>query len=242
MLSLAPTVLRNVPGVAIYFVTLNQLQYLTLLGWHRSLPLFDYLYDGHQERLTGTGNLVTGAVARTWAGTLLMPVTILKVRFESARWRSTYAGAGGGILAAIRHIHTTEGWRGLFRGLGVTALRDAPHAGLYLTFYEGLKPWIIHADGGNSESQAGGRLVAGMLAGLMATTCTQPFDLLKTKVQLAPVATGGGAWRWLGEVWRREGLAGLFNGMGPRLLRKSLSSALTWTVYEEVLAWWRRIK
>lgn len=234
--------------MAIYFVTLNQLQYLTLVGWHRSLPLFDHLYDGHQGRLTSAGNLVTGAIARTWAGTLLMPVTLLKVRFESTRWRSTYAGAGGGILAAIKHIRATEGWRGLFRGLGVTALRDAPHAGLYLTFYEGLKPWIIGANEGSAESQAGGRLVAGMLAGLMATTCTQPFDLLKTKVQLAPVAArgggggGGGAWRWLREVCRREGLAGLFNGMGPRLLRKSLSSALTWTVYEEVLAWWRRIK
>lgn len=38
-----------------------------------------------------------------------------------------------------------EGLRGLFRGFGATALRDAPYAGLYVLFYEHSKAMLSGA-------------------------------------------------------------------------------------------------
>jgi hypothetical protein len=35
-------------------------------------------------------------------------------------------------------------------------------------------------------------------------------------------------------VLKEEGLRGLFIGGGIRLMRKTLSSAVTWTIYEEL--------
>lgn len=127
--------------------------------------------------------------------------------------------------------------RGFFRGFGATALRDAPHAGIYLFFYEGLKP-LLRPQGGETTSTAG-RLLAGATAGFLATATTQPFDLVKTRIQLAPENHRASFPQTLAKVVREEGALGLFRGMGPRVLRKSLSSALTWTIYEELVAWIR---
>lgn len=212
--------------MALYFTTLNQLRYLAYVGYKRGIPLADKLVDGNSNRGSKTANLLMGAMARTLAGTILMPVTILKVRFESTFYQYP------SILSAISTIYQENGIRGLFRGWGATVLRDAPHAGLYLMFYELIKPFL--------SSDALGKLLSGMTAGFMATTATQPFDLIKTRIQLAKNRTG--FTQNFIDVVQREGLIGLFNGMGPRLVRKSLSSAITWTVYEEIIAFFKQPK
>jgi solute carrier family 25 protein 38 len=76
-------------------------------------------------------------------------------------------------------------------------------------------------------------MVGGAVAGALATACTQPFDLAKTRVQLSREKTDFVT--VLRSVIRNEGVVGLFNGIGPRLVRKSLSQAFTWTVYEELM-------
>ncbi|PJF17617.1 Solute carrier family 25 member 38 [Paramicrosporidium saccamoebae] len=215
-----PTLIRNVPGVAVYFATLQQLQYLVLLANRRGFP---YFYDEAGQKLSTAGNLLVGASARTFAGALLMPATVLKVRFES----STYNYRT--LSEALRNILAQDGVRGLFRGLGATALRDAPHAGLYLAFYR-----MVRWEG------VGGTMVGGAVAGALATACTQPFDLAKTRVQLARGKTD--FITVLRAVAKNEGIAGLFSGIGPRLVRKSLSQAFTWTVYEELMRHCKSLK
>ena len=77
-------------------------------------------------------------------------------------------------------------------------------------------------------------VACGLAAGFAATLATQPFDLVKTRIQLQPRAypsTLAAARRVLAD----EGPAGFFRGMFPRLMRKTLSSAMTWAIYEEVV-------
>ena len=100
-------------------------------------------------------NLVSGAIARASVGFITMPITVLKLRVESAQQSSlpppaattasssaaaVPAGAArrttGGVYNAAMDIARTSGVRGFFAGAGATALRDAPYAGLYLVFYE----------------------------------------------------------------------------------------------------------
>lgn len=72
-----------------------------------------------------------------------------------------------------------------------------------------------------------------MVAGACSTTLTQPFDLIKTRVQLDP-AKYPNMFTAIRTVLNEEGLRGLFVGGGIRLMRKTLSSAVTWTIYEEL--------
>ena len=58
----------------------------------------------------------------------------------------------------------------------------------------------------------------------------QPFDVAKTRIQLEP-AKYRNLIHALVKVVRDEGFRGYFAGTAPRILRKALSSAITWTLY-----------
>jgi solute carrier family 25 protein 38 len=75
-------------------------------------------------------------------------------------------------------------------------------------------------------------LLAGGLGGLSATLITQPFDMIKTRMQLQPQEYTS-IWRSLAKVTTEEGLGAYFSGMLPRLVRKPLQSMIAWSVYEE---------
>ncbi|KAF2761604.1 mitochondrial carrier [Pseudovirgaria hyperparasitica] len=204
-----------------------------------------------------TLNLLTGAAARTWAGLLMMPITIVKVRFESTVYTQTYTS----LTRAARHIYTTEGIRGFFAGFGATAVRDAPYAGLYVVGYEICKERLggvflgsprgdadsgAGGGGGGAGGGGGGRGTAGatshaavnfssaVAASVGATAATNPFDAIKTRIQLFPGVyghmLGAGA-----RMVREEGWGVLMEGVGIRVVRKGMSSALAWTVYEEII-------
>lgn len=163
----------------------------------------------------------------------MMPVTVLKVRYESDyyAYRSLY-GAGRDILR-------TEGIRGLFAGFGATAARDAPYAGLYVLFYEQLKRDLAALTRGGGEdmrmsSSSSINFVSGAVAAGMATTITNPFDAVKTRLQLMP-AKYGNMMRAAKLMVQEDGVRSLLGGLGLRISRKAISSALAWTVYEELI-------
>ena len=58
--------------------------------------------------LSYAGNLLAGSFARSSVGALFMPITVLKVRYESHQYRY------GSILDAARSIYVQDGWRGEF--------------------------------------------------------------------------------------------------------------------------------
>jgi solute carrier family 25 protein 38 len=165
-----------------------------------------------------------------------MPITVIKVRYESSMY--SYAT----MAAASRDILRAEGVRGFFSGWGATAVRDAPYAGLYVVFYEQGKTWMsaLWDEMGAVERGMDGKtaavvnVVSGAGAGALATAITNPFDTLKTRIQVAPekyrnlwhaakvvIAEDG---RWKGRA--------LFDGLGLRIARKAVSSAVVWGIYE----------
>ncbi|KAG1244567.1 hypothetical protein G6F68_015397 [Rhizopus microsporus] len=80
-------------------------------------------------------NLFSGSTARGAVGYIMMPITVVKVRYESNLYNYT------SLSQAFTSIIKTDGIRGLFAGYGATFIRDAPFAGIYLFFYEGFKSW-----------------------------------------------------------------------------------------------------
>lgn len=171
----------------------------------------------------------------------MMPITVIKVRYESSfySYKSIW-GAGTAILK-------NEGIRGFFSGFGATAIRDAPYAGLYVLFYEQSKLRLSQireatplakmsdSDGGmKSSTSLSINFLSGVLAAGFATALTNPFDAVKTRLQLMPgkysnmIIAGR-------RMVREDGIRSLFDGLGLRMGRKALSSALAWTLYEELI-------
>ncbi|WOO77922.1 Mitochondrial glycine transporter [Vanrija pseudolonga] len=229
-----PTVVRNVPGVAIYFYMLSSIRYE--LG---RVPFFKTVVestDGKKRsalsKLSATGNLVAGAVARTSVGFVLNPVTIIKARFESNAYKEYRS-----VTGAFRDIVSKAGFRGLFQGFTATAVRDAPYAGIYVVFYEKCKELAGRALALRPElgiPNAALHSGSAVTASVLATVITSPADCVKTRMQVAPAANPniGSA---VSHIYRDSGLKGFFSGSSLRISRKAASSAIAWTVYEGLL-------
>jgi solute carrier family 25 protein 38 len=168
-----------------------------------------------------------------------MPMTVIKVRYESNLYAyKSIAGAG-------RDIIRTEGIKGFFSGFGATAIRDAPYAGLYVLFYEQLKKRLsvvsqkvpvagelaVNMSGSTSASI---NFASGILAAGLATAITNPFDAIKTRIQLQPKMYNNMLHAGK-KMIAEDGFKSLFDGLGIRMGRKALSSALAWTLYEELI-------
>lgn len=190
-------------------------------------------------KLSNFANLTTGAIARASAGFVLMPMTVIKVRYESNMY------AYRSISGAGKDIFHREGLKGFFSGFGATAVRDAPYAGLYVLFYEQLKKRLsllvqkvpitgtTDADMKGSTS-ASINFGSGVIAAGLATALTNPFDSIKTRIQLQPKE-----YRNMLQAGRKmiteDGYKSLFDGLALRMGRKAISSALAWTLYEELI-------
>ncbi|ORX50909.1 mitochondrial carrier [Hesseltinella vesiculosa] len=229
-----PTILRNVPGSAMYFFALAETRQALARTRHHWQPWIapkaTNLKDQQQWE-----NLVSGMFARGAVGYIMMPVTVVKVRFESNFYNYT------SLSDAFTSIIKKDGVRGLFAGYGATFIRDAPFAGIYLFFYENCKK-SAKVWSENHQYQVANALInlgSGVTAGVAATIITHPFDMLKTRMQLKPTIYRN-IIQSASKVIKEEGLIGFFDGMSVRLIRKPLNSAIAWTIYEEVIRWYSR--
>lgn len=242
-----PSVIRTGLGSALYFSTLNTLrqnvassQVLASTGVVATAERKPEKSSSSLPKLSNGANLTTGASARVAAGFVMTPVTVIKVRYES----SFYAYPS--IFGAASSIWKIEGLKGLFSGFGATAVRDAPYAGLYVVFYEQCKSRLtklqstsLMGKSNDLQKMNGGISVtinfsSGVVAACLATTITNPFDAIKTRLQLMPDKYRHMV-RACQLMIKEDGLRSLFQGLGLRIGRKAISSALTWTLYEELI-------
>lgn len=204
----------------------------------------------------------SGAVARTIAATLLSPVAVVKTRMEFApRGQSGFRNPLDGIFKIAR----AEGLRGLYSGLAATIVRDAPYSGLYFAAYQYLVQSMdrltINGNSNGSSSALAGivgsipasgkNFLAALAAGACATLVTQPADLIRTQQQIAavvvvngngndkaPTTTGKDAASaaTVRRILREGGGVGaLFIGSSARIMKRALSTAVTWTLFEEAM-------
>ncbi|XP_060103512.1 mitochondrial glycine transporter [Heteronotia binoei] len=208
----SPSFARCIPGVGIYFSTLYMIKQQFLLD----------------RSPTALESVLLGATSRSVAVICMLPVTVVKTRYESGRYG--YESVHG----ALRNIYRSEGVHGLFSGLTATLLRDAPFSGIYLMFYLQTKK-IIPYDHLDPALTPLVNFGCGTFAGILASLATQPADVIKTHMQLSSEKhhrTG----EVISLIFRDYGLAGFFRGAVPRALRRTLMAAMAWTVYEQMMS------
>jgi solute carrier family 25 protein 38 len=232
-----PSALRTGLGSALYFSTLSSLRQLVANNQAKklgatSLSIADGVLPKSSSvlpKLSNMQNMFTGATARVFAGFVLMPFTVIKVRYESDLY------AYRSLLGASRDIIRKEGFKGFFTGFGATAVRDAPYAGLYVVFYEMSKKRLNASfDASSTGTAAALNASSGVIAAGLATAITNPFDAVKTRLQLMP-AKYSNMVKATRMMLNEDGLKAFFDGLGLRMGRKAISSALAWTVYEELI-------
>lgn len=148
---------------------------------------------------------------------------------------SVYTKADLTIAGMTKKIMREEGGvRALYRGMVTTAVGVAPYVGINFAAYEIFRG-IITPPGKTSVWR---KLSCGALAGSISQTLTYPFDVLRRKMQVTGMKDTSvkynGALHALSSIIRTEGLAGLYRGLWPNLLKVAPSIATSFFTYELV--------
>lgn len=228
-----PSALRTSIGSALYLSTL-QMARLNLSNMkNSSIPLYNA--SSKLPKLSAYENIIIGMVSRAFVGFITMPITVIKIRFESNFYHYN------SLKEAIIDIFRSYGINGFFKGFGATCLRDAPYAGLYISSYEQLKsilPKIFNfkINNNNELNHLSSSLInssSAILASTFATFITAPFDTIKTRMQLSPESYKTFTQTTINIF--NENIFHFFNGLSLRLTRKAASAAIAWCIYEELV-------
>ncbi|BFZ21317.1 hypothetical protein BsWGS_24356 [Bradybaena similaris] len=179
---------------------------------------------------------VTGGVVSSIA---LHPLDLIKVRFqvdEGPGNKGTARPHYNGVMHAFRCIVQADGWKGLYRGVTPNVTGAGLSWGLYFFFYNTSKTWMQEGD--KTKNLGPGRhLLIASFAGLATLTLTNPIWVSKTRMCLQYSTPGKvhfvGMWETLGNVYRFEGVRGLYRGFLPGIFGIS-HGALQFMAYEEM--------
>ncbi|TYJ59187.1 hypothetical protein B9479_000176 [Cryptococcus floricola] len=189
----------------------------------------------------GLGAGATEAVA------VVTPMEVVKIRLQ-AQHQPVLAGPMGAMgspryrnaaHAAYTIVHQ-EGLATFYRGVSLTALRQATNQGVNFTAYQQFKRWALdlqpqHAERGLPSWQT---MSLGLVSGAMGPFSNAPIDTIKTRIQKETKVKGETARSRMIKVtsgmFKHEGVKAFYKGITPRVLRVAPGQAIVFTVYERV--------
>jgi len=139
--------------------------------------------------------------------------------------------------------------KGLLRGLGCAYIYQMTLNGCRLGFYEPIRTHansvFLHQSLSMSSDPASKQLqsvpinvFAGATSGILGAAAGSPFFLIKTRLQsyspFLPVGTQHkyqNAMDGMGQIYRAEGIKGLYRGVGPAMVRTGFGSSVQLPTY-----------
>ena len=167
-------------------------------------------------------HMAAGCVGEVAACAVRVPTEVVKQRAQAKQQQSSLAALRF-ILGQRRDIGMVGVWREMYRGWGITVMREVPFTVVQFPLWEGLKEWR-RIKTGKDRITAVESGIAGSVAGAVAAGVTTPLDVLKTRLMLARERESSAA--LLMRIMRESGPKAFFAGMGPRVLWISAGGAV----------------
>jgi len=193
--------------------------------------------------LTPADFFAASGLAGVGVQVLTNPVWVLKTRMLSSDRGA--AGAYPSMLAGARRLLAAEGWRGFYRGLGVSLL-GVGHGAVQFAVYEPAKRFYLarrrRSAGRDRGADSDGRIaneatvVMSSVAKLVAGAVTYPHQVVRSRLQNydAEERFGRGIIGVSRRLWVEEGLRGFYRGLVPGVVRVLPATWVTFLVYENV--------
>jgi len=139
-------------------------------------------------------------------------------------------GAGvkyNGSWDCARKLYNLGGIRSIYKGLGITILRDAPGNGVYFFTNELFRTMFAKGLGYEDTKvlPTSCILLSGGFAGVGNWIVAIPADVVKSRFQTAPEGMYNSSRDVLKEILAKEGWKTLFRGLTPSLMRAFPSNA-----------------
>jgi solute carrier family 25 (mitochondrial S-adenosylmethionine transporter), member 26 len=188
--------------------------------------------DARAEALV---HMAAATLGETAACIVRVPTEVVKQRAQAVQHPSSRAA----LMHILRSHRGLRLVREMYRGGGITLLREIPFTIIQFPLWEALKAWHIRrfavaaGVGSLNSNQSSGRpnsisalpaAMYGSLAGAVAAGITTPLDVLKTRLMLSRERVG--AVEILQRILRDSGPRAFFAGFGPRIMWISAGGAI----------------
>jgi solute carrier family 25 carnitine/acylcarnitine transporter 20/29 len=174
---------------------------------------------------------LAGSMAGAANAILASPVEMFKVRMQGQYGEKSDKR----LRTIVSQMWTQWGFRkGVMRGFWITVVREIPaYAGFY-TAFEFSKRQFAKKCGPQLPVWA--LLTSGATGGIAYWLACYPLDVVKSRVQLRPIPPTGTPVQYISReliaIVSESGVAGLFRGLSPSLLRSIPAAASTFAAFE----------
>jgi solute carrier family 25 thiamine pyrophosphate transporter 19 len=213
---------------------------LKLLHYKQQHPSY------YTEKLLNNSNIsvISGASSGFFATLFSYPFDLLRTRFaiQGEFNKINYSS----VLNAAKSIYRQAGISGFYVGLYPTVVNIIPLMAAQFSIYEGMKNLFAQRSSNKSEELSAWQLSAsGFIAGVLSKFITMPLDVIKKRFQVHSLIDEQGRklydYKYTGvlhslkSIYRSEGLAGLYRGSIPALIKAGPNSAIIYLVYEKTI-------
>ena len=181
-----------------------------------------------QKQPSTAQNAVAGAIAGFTARMAVAPVDLAKIRLQVQQGRVSAASSlkYRGMIGTMRTVAMEEGFLALWKGNVPAQLMVMTFVAIKFSAFNACRNLLdtvaVKASGSSPEEKrlrgTVTNLMAGGMAGAMATTGSYPMDVLRTRLAAQTTQVTAALRTEVANVWAGGGALGFYKGIGPSLM------------------------
>mmetsp|Transcript_35707 Transcript_35707/g.57759 ORF Transcript_35707/g.57759 Transcript_35707/m.57759 type:complete len:395 (-) Transcript_35707:99-1283(-) len=189
--------------------------------------------------------LAIGSALYILESAVFYPLDVIKTRQQAQR-----QGGRGPLTdwyGTLQRTMKTEGSVGLYRGFWTSAIGSLPSQAVYLLSYNFFKDrfnalnHMLSSDPLKTASVV--HSSAGAAADILSNLFYVPIDVVVSRIQVhGPQQMYASGWDAFRTIYGREGIRGLYRGLGLTIAMYAPASAIWWMTYEQFKEYFYHVK
>ncbi|XP_076283562.1 uncoupling protein Bmcp mitochondrial [Lasioglossum baleicum] len=164
-------------------------------------------------------------------GTFPLDTTKTRLQVQGQKLDKKYAHLKySGMTDALVQISKQEGFRALYSGISSAILRQATYGTIKFGTYYSLKQTAM--DKWKTDDSVVINIVCAALAGAISSAIANPTDVVKVRMQVTGSDSNLSLFGCFQDVYRYEGVRGLWRGVGPTAQRAAVIAAVELPIYD----------
>lgn len=194
--------------------------------------------------------ILCGAASGAFTSVLLTPIELVKCQLQ-AEPANGVQSIHRSPISVMKSVWKHHGLLGFWRGQMGTLIRESGGSAAWFGSYEGignlLKKWYpidMQPNDFRSKAPIWHQLIAGACAGMSYNFLFYPADTIKSRIQTEQIGSGAFTgqkasaanqptfWSVGRDLWRDQGVKGMYRGCGITVARSAPSSAIIFAIFE----------